>query len=191
MTIIVKSCPVCQVAKGQAQNTGLYTPLPVPKDIWEDLSMDFVLEFSSTQKGLDSIFMTVDRFSNMTHFILCQKTSDALHMAKLFFQESETAWLVEFHCFRSRQQFLATLWATLWRKFDTSLKYSSMVHPQIDGQIEVNHTLGNLLRSIHGDRPKAWDQALPEAVFAYNNTIHSSTGMSPFSIVYRRYLIIS
>ena len=33
VTTIVKSCPVCQVAKGQAQNTCLYTPLPVSKDI--------------------------------------------------------------------------------------------------------------------------------------------------------------
>ena len=27
---IVRSCPICQIAEGQAHNTGLYTPLPVP-----------------------------------------------------------------------------------------------------------------------------------------------------------------
>ena len=34
--------------------------------------------------------------------------------------------------------------------------------------------------------PRVWDQILPQAEFTCNNTIHSSTGTSPFSIVYRK-----
>ncbi|KAF8045596.1 hypothetical protein N665_4651s0001 [Sinapis alba] len=84
---ICERCATCKQAKSKVQSHGLYTPLPIPHHPWNDISMDFIVGLPRTRTGKDSIFVVVDRFSKMAHFIACHKTDDALNVANLFFKE--------------------------------------------------------------------------------------------------------
>lgn len=75
------------MSKGAVTNAGLYMPLPIPSQPWVNVNMDFVMGFTPTQLGNYSIFITIDRFTKMVHFIPCKKTTDIVNEAQLYFQE--------------------------------------------------------------------------------------------------------
>ena len=58
---------------------------------------------------------------------------------------------------------------------------STAHHPQTDRQIErANRTLEDMLRAFINYRQDNWDDCLPAAKFAYNNSVQASTGFSSF-----------
>ena len=152
---------------------------------WQDLIMDFVLGLPKTFRGHDSIFVVVDCFSKMAHFIPCSKTMDAVHIPKLFFKE-----IVRLHGLPKTivsnrdAKFMSYFWRSLWKMLNTQLKFSSAFHPQTNGQTEfVNRSLGDLLHCLVREHINNWDQILPMVEFAYNSLVNWSTGINPFEIV--------
>ena len=121
---IVTQCRTCQLAKAKKQNTGLYTPLPVPHEPWKDVSMDFVLGLPRTTRGHDSILVVVDGF--LRWYILFRVTKPMmLHMLLNYFFRQ----VVKLHGLPSTivstrdVKFVSYFWKNIWKLFGTTLKF--------------------------------------------------------------------
>lgn len=182
---VCDKCVACKRTKSKVLNQGLYTPLPISSEPWTNISMDFVLGLPRSKRGKDSIFVVVDRFSKMSHFIPCNKTADATNIANLFFREVRLHGIPKTIVSDRDVKFLSHFWKVLWGKLGTKLLFSTTCHPQTDGQTEVvNRTLGTLLGAIVQKNLKNWEECIPFVEFTYNRVVHSTTGFSPFEIVY-------
>jgi hypothetical protein len=112
---ICDRCITCRQAKSRVMLYGLYIPLPVPKEPWVDISMDFILGLPRSRKGRESIFVVVDRFFKMIHFITCHKTDDATNIVDLFFREVIQLYGLPRSIISDRDvKFLSFFWKVLW-----------------------------------------------------------------------------
>src|SRR3954467_3121377 len=84
-------------------------------------------------------------------------------------------------------QFVSRFWYHLQQALGTQLAFSTTYHPQTDGQTErVNQVLEDMLRACVLTYGTIWEESLPYAEFAYNNSYQASLQMAPFEALYGR-----
>ena len=185
----VAKCLVCQQVKAEHQRpAGLLQPLSIPEWKWESIGMDFVVGLPKTQKGMDSVWVIVDRLTKSAHFLAVRTSFSMDQLARLYLKEIVRLHGVPVSIVSDRDpRFTSRFWKSLQKAMGSGLDFSTAFHPQSDGQTErTNQTMEDMLRACVLDYGGSWDEHLPLVEFVYNNSYQASIQMAPYEALYGR-----
>ncbi|KAF8751567.1 hypothetical protein RHS01_08148 [Rhizoctonia solani] len=164
----VDSCKTCQRIRKPKYAPIPPQPLKLPVRPWQHVSYDMIVDLPKDGNN-NSILVIVDSFTKYGIFVKCSKKLKAPELAELFL---EHVW---------KRHGMPERTVSDRGRTPTSLR----IPPQSDGQTKrVNLPFETLPQGLLGRQSKGLDQVAPMAEFAYNNTVHSSTGKTPFKALY-------
>ncbi|KAL0409540.1 UNVERIFIED_CONTAM: Transposon Ty3-G Gag-Pol polyprotein [Sesamum radiatum] len=175
----VAKCMTCQQVKAEHQApAGKLRPLSIPEWKWEKITMDFVVGLSRTFRKHDAIWVIVDRLTKSAHFLPTRQGDSLDKLAELYVAEIVRLHGVPVSIVSDRDpRFTSRFWGSLQKALGTKLHFSTVFHPQTDGQSERTiQTLEDMMRACTMEFKGNWDDHLPLMEFAYNNSFHSSIG---------------
>jgi hypothetical protein len=164
---------------------GLLNPLPPPESPWSDVTMDFITELPPSKylgQVYDAILVTVDRLTKMAHYIPARGNWEATDLAQAWIREVVRLHGTPKNIISDRGPLMSSkYWDSFCHYLGSMSVLSSAYHPETDGQTErQNQTLEQYLRCYCSLEQDDWAIWLPIAEFAYNDSLHATTGTTPF-----------
>ena len=182
---IKKKCSCVVSKKPNVQERAKLVPIGASYP-FEVVSIDF-LHLDKCKGGFEYVLVVCDHFTRFSQAYATKSKSSRAAAEKLF-----NHFILQFgfpkriHHDRGGE-FNSTLFKHLHRLANIRASNTTPYHPMGDPIVErYNRTLLNMLKAIPENEKKNWKDHLAKLTFAYNSTVHKSTGYSPFYLMFGR-----
>ena len=142
--------------------------------------MDFIVNLPWSE-GYNAIHVTIDRLTKHGTFSPTTTGLDAQEFGALFVQKIACRFGLPESIICDRDpHWTSDFWKGVAKFLRTKMSLSSSHHPQHDGQTEiVNRFLEVMIRAFCAGHKETWAIWLPLLEWAYNASVHTSTGATP------------
>ena len=176
-------CKKCQQSKPPMPQKAPLVNIPIGRP-WQMVAVD-VLEVPISTRNNRYLLVLQDYFTKWAEAIpLHNQTAEVV--TKEIVNVFATFGIPEIlHSDQSRN-FESSLLRQTLEAFGVSKLRTTAYHPQGDGMVErLNRSLLQMLRT-YVERQEDWEKYLPLVLHAYRSAPHSSTGISPFMLMFGR-----
>ena len=182
----VDGCATCQLTK--ANNHPVHVPMApneVPNRPFSIITTDFITDLPICE-GYDSIHVVVDRSTKAVVVTPCTKKIDSDGTVDILIQNTWRRYGLWDKMISDRgPQFAAKVIKALYKRLGVNSQLTTTYHPQANGQTErMNQKIEQYLCMFFRQRQDDWARLLSVAEFIINSYVNSSTGRSPFEMMY-------
>ena len=177
----VRNCDVCGRTKPWREGAqGLLKPLPIPDQLWKEISMDFIEGLPSSD-GMTCLMVVTDRLSKGVIFIPLPDIKTETVVRAFLRYVVAYHWLPNAITSDRGSQFVSLLWERLCEILKINRRLSTAFHPQTDGSTErMNSVWEAYIRAFVSWAQDNWAPLCPMAQIAINGRDATSTGVAPF-----------
>ena len=178
-----RECLTCQKSKLPKPTKAPLVSMPIGKP-WQMVAVD-ILEVPVSNKGNRYLLVVQDYFTKWADAIPLRNQTAATITEKLVKLFSVMGLPDILHSDQGRN-FESTLLQQTLEAFGTVKSHTTAYHPEGDGMVErFNRSLLQLLHS-YVENEADWERHLPLVLYAYRTSVHSSTGIEPYVLMFGR-----
>lgn len=184
----VRACTDCQRRKSPVPKpAGPLQPLPCPVRPYERVGIDLYGPLPYSSSGNRWIIVAVDYLTRYAETAALPASTarevGAFILHSLVLRHGAPRELLS----DRGRVFLSQAIEALLAECKIVHRTTSAYHPQTNGLAErFNRTLGDMIAKYVAPDHSNWDSVLPFVTFAYNTAVQTTTGFSPFFLLYGR-----